>query len=343
MNVALIVGFASGIVTSIIANYIWSRRARLRLLVADRRAKRSKILDFDPAEVDLFALNRWTLRRYLDRDNLVMKISSERPPQKWFDEAEWNSLYTELAQSYSGDIAYLVDVNVDHRESAEGRKFRYTVAHCSYAEHLATVEYLKRHPNARSSIRAAIAGGKMLDFVRSSPPSSIKVNVALVTLDNRFLAIQRSSAVDFKKGVWTVGPNETMQLSRAERPGGVAEDLFGMSERCLREELNLEPSDYGNLNISWLGIDAGTCQVKVYAQVKTHLSRRELDRRISDAHSLYEAQDFQWLKFNRENVNDILANWERGDQTGRVWSASAPHALQELWRMRAALQLPDLM
>lgn len=340
---AVLLGFVSGIVTSIIANFMWGRRRRIRLLIADWKAARLKILDFDPTEVDLFVLNRWTFRRSLDRDNVVMKVANRRPAQAWFDQAIWAELRDEFAQTHSGDIAYLVDATVDHRESREGRLFHYTVAACTYPEHLATMEYLKWHPEARSAIRAAMTHGRMMEFVHSAPPSSIKVNVALMTLDNRFLAIQRSSAVDFKRGVWTVGPNETMQLSASERPGGVIEDLFGLSERCLREELNLEPSDYGDMNVSWLGYDAGTAQVKVYSQVKTHLSRREIDRRISDAHSLYEAQTFQWLKFDRRTVNDIISNWETGDSEGRCWSASAPHALQELWRMRAALELPDAL
>jgi hypothetical protein len=272
-----------------------------------------------------------------------MKVASRRPRQSWLNEVEWTELHDQFAQTHSGDIAYLVDATVDHRESVEGRQFHYTVAPCTYPEHLATMEYLKRHPEARSAIRAAMTHGRMMEFVHSSPPSSIKVNVALMTLDNRFLAIQRSSAVDLKRGVWTIGPNETMQLSGSERPGGVIEDLFGLSERCLREELNLEPSDYGDITVSWLGYDAGTAQVKAYAQVKTHLSRREVDRRVSDAHSLYEAQMFQWLKFDRKTVNEIIANWESGDAEGRKWSASAPHALQELWRMRVALDLPDVL
>ena len=86
--------------------------------------------------------------------------------------------------------------------------------------------------------------------------------------------------------------------------------------------------------MSRFGYDVTSFQNKVYAQVRTHLSRREVDRRVSDSHSLFEAQEMPWLKFDDKTVRDIVKNWETGDSSHRIWSSSAPHALQEFWRMR---------
>src|SRR5262249_46796843 len=158
----------------------------------------------------------------------------------------WSSLAEEFRRAgKTGDIGYLVDFGIDHYETEQGQSFCYSVAHCEYWEHLATVEYLERNPTARSKIWEVFERGPVGEFARSAPPAAIKINVAVLSPDNMVLAIQRSGSVDHKKGLWTIGPNETMILRSHQTPGGPYEDLFGLAERCLREELHLEPVDYG--------------------------------------------------------------------------------------------------
>ncbi|MFJ7074445.1 hypothetical protein [Streptomyces sp. NPDC098781] len=336
-----LIGFALGVISGLLTNIIWVRRGRLRSLAEGIRQPKYEPLGFTPAEVGLFPLNRWTTARPLQRNHLQVSVTETRPQQQWFNESEWQRIADEFHRRYTGDIGFLTDASIDHRESREGEDFRYTITPCDYSEHLATVEYLRRHPEAQSRIRASFADGDIIAFARTSPPTSIKINVAVLNLDNEFLAVQRSGAVDFKRGVWTVGPNEGMKLARHTTPGDPPEDFFDLGERCLREELNLEPVDYSGINISWVGYEVKTIQFKVYAQVRTHLSKREVNERLLSSHSLFEAQDTKWIPFQKKYVMDIVQNWESGDSADRKWSSSAPHTLQEMWRMRHLLRLTD--
>lgn len=130
-----------------------------------------------------------------------------------------------------------------------------------------------------------------------------------------------------------------MKLARNATPGASAEDFFDLGERCLREELNLEPVDYSGIDISWVGYEVKTIQLKVYAQIRTHLSKREVNERLLGSHGLFEAQDAKWIPFRKKYVMDIVQNWDSGDAEGRKWSSSAPHTLHEMWRMRHLLRL----
>jgi len=338
-----VISFLTGVSAGLLVNALWVRRWRMRSTLERFRKPKYDVLDFEPADVGLFPINRWSPARPLRRDRIRMTVASSRPGQGWCDPVSWSSLAEKFkAEGKTGDIGYLVDFQVDHHETMDGQLFRYSVSHCDYWEHLATVEYLQHDAAARSKIWEAFENGHILDFARSAPPAAIKINVALLSPDRKFIAIQRSGSVDHKKGAWTVGPNETMILRPFRTPGSQMEDLFGVAERCIREEIGLEPVDYGPINISWMGYDAASAQAKVYAQVKTHLPRREVDRRMSGSHGLWEAQAVEWIPLNKANALDIMENWERGDSHGRRWSASAPHALQELWRFRALLELREL-
>lgn len=343
MIASTVLGFAVGIATGLLVNVLWVKRWRMRAYLFRFKKPKPDILDFKPASVQLFAINRWSPVRPLRRDRLDMTIIQNRPRQKWCDQAEWRQLADQYKkEGKAGDCGYLVDFEIDHHETKAGQAFRYSVAHCDYYEHLATVEYLANHSEVRSKIWQALQHGQVWDFTRSAPPAAMKINVVLVSPEDNFLAIQRSGSVEHKRGLWTVGPNETMVLKPMRTPGMQAEDLFGLAERCIREELGLEPADYGPVNISWMGYDVSTAQVKVYAQVRSHLPEREIDRRMATAHSVFEAQDTVWVPLKRRSVMDIMVNWEKGDANGRIWSASAPHSLQELWRFRGYLNLNEI-
>ncbi len=337
-----VVGFVTGVAAALLANVLWLRRWRMRAALCVLKKPRMEILDFDPMSVGLWPVNRWSTARPLRRDRLRMQVVSKRPRQRWCDVQDWKLLAAEhRTPGKTADTAYLVDFEIDHHETKRGQAFAYSVAHCYYWEHLATVEYLNMTNAARSRIWQAFQRGQILDYARSAPPAAMKINVAVISPESQFLAIQRSGAVDHKKGLWTVGPNETMVLPPMLPPGTQAEDLFGLAERCVREEVGIEPIDYGPINISWIGFDVTSGQAKVYAQVRSHLPRREIGQRMASSHGIFEAQSTTWLPLSRKVVMDIMRNWESGDSAGRRWSASAPHALQELWRFRKFLNLSE--
>jgi len=338
LGTSQIASFATGIVAGLIPNMLWDKRYDMYRRFRREPRGSSGVFAFNPIQVGLYPINRWTSSRPLEPSRLRLEITGTRPAQQWCDPVEWRRLADELAIDHGGDIAYLVDFSIDHRESSHGGSFSYTVTACDYAEHLATLSFLRTHSEARDRIKEAFDAGRLAEFARTSPPSLIKMNVAILSPDRRFLAIQRSAAVQTKKGLWTVGPNETMALTTVNLPGRRYEDLFELAERCLREEVGMEPDDYGSVRISWIGYEAATAIVKIFAQVQTKISCAESLERMSGAHSLYEAQDATWLPFANSTLSDIVENWEHGDQSGRRWSSSAPLALQELWRMRRTVR-----
>jgi hypothetical protein len=270
-----------------------------------------------------------------------MSVAAQRPVQEWLDQATWARIADEFRSSEAGETAYLTWFAIDNRENRHSQAFRYAVTPCDYSECLATASYLSDHPDAKLAIREKLAAGEAIEFAKTSPPGIIKINVALLDRDNHFLAMQRSSAVREKRGIWTVGPNETMKFPQSAVPGSRAEEFFGLAERCLREEVGLEVPDYGEVTISWIGYDAGTASVKVFAQAVARLTASEVNERMSACHSLFEVQRTAWLPFRKRPINDIVRNWNDGDSEGRIWSSSAPLALQELWRMRRSLGFND--
>jgi hypothetical protein len=331
------ISFGGGIAAGLLTNAMWDLRSHILRHLTRLTNRRSEPLRFDPLSVGFYPINQWTPARLLERRYVSMNVTGERPDLVWFDQDEWRAMAKEHAQSHSGDTAYLVAFDIDHRESGHGEFFSYTVAPCDYSEHLATVQYLDEHPATRLAIAAQLEAGRIAEFARQAPPSLVKINVAVLSGENRFLAIQRSGAVYGKRGLWTAGPNETMRLQHRAVPGTAPEDLFGLAERCLREELGLEPSSCESITISWIGYEARTASIKIFAQARTFLSELVLAEAMGVAHGLYEAQRAVWLPFTRHMLLDIVGNWDRGDSGGRLWSSSAPFALQELWRMRPAL------
>ncbi|MGP4029956.1 hypothetical protein [Actinomadura sp. 3N407] len=330
------ISFGTGILAGLLTNVLWDQRRPLRNRMVGRRRLNIWPLGFDPSSVDLYPINTWSVSRQLSPHRLKMKIADGRPTQEFFDQRIWEQLAEGLTE-HSGSCAYLVAFDIDHRESAAGEQFGYTVFPCGYHEHLATVEYLKRHPETQTLIRNRLADGEVSTVTTASPPGLIKINVTVLNAQNNFLALQRSGAVHTKKGLWTTGPNETMHYEDNWTPGSRPEDLFGLAERCLREELGLERPDYGKVHISWIGYEATTLSTKVFSHVTTRLSYPEFTERLTSAHSLYEIQNAAWLPFTRRYIEDIMAGWRTGDQSSRRWSSSAPLALQEQWRFRELL------
>jgi hypothetical protein len=331
--------FASGIASAYLTEVLWEQRRRVRRVFNRWRTARPDVLDFDPLSVGLYPINRWSPARPLVRHRLRMHVTTARPSSHWVDDVEWRACLNDLRRIHSGRIAYMTGFSIDHRESDHGEFFHYWVTPCDYSEHLATVWFLGGHPDVREKIRNMLEKGQVSEFLRHSPPSLIKINVSLVSDDDKVLAVQRSGAVQEKKGQWTLGPNETMSLDSAAVPGTPPEDLFGMAERCLREEVDLEPSDYGPVSISWIGCEAATASVKVYAQVRCRLPAREIIDRLFRAHSVYEMQDMAWIPFTRRALTYVVGAAGHGGD--RAWSSSAPLAAQELWRMHSSLTAED--
>jgi hypothetical protein len=333
-----VLSFVGGIIAGLLTNMLWDMRFVIRRRVVRYFESKTAVPPFEPSSVGLYPINRWSAHRPISQDQIEMHVIHDRPRQVWCDAMEWQHLADEFSRSYSGRIAYLIGFEVDHRESKHGASFVYSVTPCDYSEHLATARYLDDHPEVVRRICEVFRSGRLSEFASSAPPSLIKINVSLLNSNGRFLALQRSGAVHTKRGLWTTGPNETMRLIAGSVPGVRQEDLFDLAERCLREELALEPSDYETPMVSWIGYEASTASVKVFAHAYTNLSEQRVEEAAGSAHSVFEVQRLAWLPLTRRTIADIGVNWRTGDSGGRIWSSSAPFALHELWRMRIGLR-----
>jgi hypothetical protein len=335
---AQVAAFISGLAGGLLVNWLWDRRRRIWFTLTARRHRIDEVLGFNPEEVGLYWFNRWSPVRPLAKSNHQVVHTMDRSAS-WdlFDEAEWNSLRDAFQQQgKGGNTCSLRSFEIDHHEHERGHVFRLVMSTCDYSEHLATVAYLEKHAEALGELARLMDRRHFAELAKSTPPSSVKVCVSVVSPTSNVLAVRRSGSVDMKRGEWTLGVNETMRSPSANVPGSPGEDLFDLCERALREELGLEPHDYGEILISWIGYDLRTLQVKLWAQVRAHIPERMIFQKMDAAHSVFEADQRVWVPFRREALNEIVSAW-RPDAQGRTWSDSAPLTAQELWRMRSLL------
>lgn len=294
---------------------------------------------YDSRQDGLYVINRWSPNRLLTPDRLVTNVDRLQRAITWFDTDEWTTEVAKQAKNQkAGDVCYLVDYRVDHQESPLNQEFYMTLAPCDYSEHFATVALLEKYPEIHKQIKQCIEDNPK-EYARQACPSLIAINVVVLSDEGNFLAIERSTAVDTARGLWTVGPFETMTLSRQRRPGDRREDLFELAERCLWEELGLKPQHYGEIVISWIGFLASIVRGHVVAQVKLTITEEEAKNRIlTEAEHIQETETVEWMPFNKKNISRIIANRESA-LDGREWIDQARLALQETWRMRSVLNL----
>lgn len=115
---------------------------------------------------------------------------------------------------------------------------------------------------------------------------------------------------------------------------GQEEDFFGLVHRGLKEELGLDPSDYGEATITWLGWSAHAAGFAVVAIVRSCLPAAEIDRRRGGCHSVYEHDHAAWLRPNRRTISDILVG--RGAPDHGTWVPHTKLIVTELWRWKSS-------
>ncbi len=309
----------------------------------ESRDRIDSLLHYDPREDGLYMINRWSPARLLTKERLSIEVSSIRPKQTWFKKKQWDdAVAAAKAKKLAGDVCYLIDyLTIDHRESQFGEHFRMTITPCDYSEHIATKDLLARNPNVRARI-GELMEEDTREYARKSLPSSIAINVVVLSTKNNFLAVKRSSAVQDAKNLWTVGPYETMTLkpdTPAKRKDLLKiEDFFELAERCIREEVGLEPNQYGEVVISWFGYYLPLARGHIVAQTRLSVSEDEALDCASSSHSVFEAERWEWIPFNRESISQYVAN-RKGPLADKNWLDQSRLSFCEAWRMRQVLSL----
>jgi hypothetical protein len=339
-----LLGVVVGVAANLVSSYLWeSPVARLRQSRRERRAER-QALEFDPKPLGYYKVNGWSPSRPLRPDNLRVEVTQHRPEWRWGSESVWRAHLEDTSALISGSCGYPVACSdVDSRESEPTQTFRVAISPCDYAEGAATSRLLEGDESTRRALADALDRDP-IGFVATAPPSPLAINVAVVSKSGNFLALQRSATVWSARLLWTIGPNETMTLPRASTPGQRHEDFFELARRCLEEELGLLAGDYGKISISWFGYYAPLASPWVLGQVRTTLEEAEVNERITRCHSTEELAGWEWLPLNLETVRRITSGKPVGDyalvspdEPERRWIVHAPHAVNELWRMKPAL------
>lgn len=114
---------------------------------------------------------------------------------------------------------------------------------------------------------------------------------------------------------------------------GREEDIFRLVRRGLKEELGLDPEDYGKIIVTWLGWSEHAAGFAGIGIVRTNLPEAEVDQRRSGCHSIYEHDLSAWLSMNRKNLVKLMARQGAPDGSS-PWIAHTPLIASELWRCK---------
>jgi len=295
-----------------------------------------------------------------DRPELLLRPRDVDPTHTAAAPAQdWLSDRDSVAQHYSdalahhqtgGKTAYLVGLVLDNPEvrgdAARRRGLRWQVAPGDYSMFLATRSYLHSPEGAADQQRI---WDKLVSnwsqALKTAPPSIVAVNISVVSDDGKVLALRRSNIVATARSVWTIGPHETMNWIDADKPLGESgpETAFTLAKRALKEEINLDPEDYGPILFSWFGLYVPDACAYLFGHVRTKLEATEVTKRIPQSEGSYETLDagnaIIWLPFECKSFQRILTavRHTTADASGRHWIEFAPLSLQGLWRMRPQL------
>ena len=375
--VTLVVGAILGVILHALLLRFFDRQLRRfaksriwRKMMAFVPRHEPNIGTYDPTTDGLFQLWTWsTEKRPLTEQ--YHTIVYRRPPQKqdWVDSRllrqKQKRCRDQHQQQQGGQledrpsVGYVTSFTQDHREykvagpqgqSQLAERFD-LYASRSYFSDAEALGQCFETPEELADLKRRLTEASGPDLLRGIPPTRLAIEVALVSSDFRFLAVQRSTTVTSDPGYWTVGLNETLVPPPADfkSPGGRPEDLFELAKRCLREEAALDDGEFGTIHISWFGLMA-PCLIDIARPNSTSRAtgiyqlvlaqaaclvpdESEVLRRIADSHSNYEASSSCWLPLTARQVEQIVNMKDK-----KRWIYFAPLAVRELWRFRARIR-----
>jgi hypothetical protein len=329
-----------GVAVDVLTGGVTKGLRRLRLRWASSTA-----LQVDTSADGLFMLGEWSPVRQLHPHRLsTIELSKpERPVQGFVDEEVFAGAVARCHQD-TGEIAYVTSFRLDHRESPETQVCRVTLAASDYAE-VRAIELLRQTAPLTLSQADQALQHNASEYVKRAVPSSVAINVIPMSQDQELLCARRSAAVDNGVGMWTVGVFETMKRADPNRPGQ-PEDFYALGQRALLEEVGLNSHDYGDLNVSWVGIYKPLLRGHIVASVRLRISKEEALEHARMSDSSYEHDRYDWIPLNRATVRSFAAAKMRPSSSGggtlnideREWLEQARLAVLEAWRFRVVLQ-----
>jgi hypothetical protein len=286
---------------------IWCYK-KLRFSYKNKKSKKN-IFEYDPKVDDIVTLNQWSYERSIQERYMKIVFDETRPKQDLIPEEKLCSIaqkYVDL--NYTGNTCYLKKYKLDFQDQdiRTQMEFIMEVAPCDYSEHLAIRDYFNENPKVKEEIYNLIKKDPHSYFAQALP-SSISVNVVLVSPNNNILALKRSDLVAYGKGDWTIGGFETMLYEKI--PSGKKYTLFDLISRGIVEEFKLNKEDYNpRIFIPWMGINMKNMAVLYVGLVYLNISEAEVELKIDNSHSKYEHSLKQWLPFNSIEIKKFIEN-----------------------------------
>jgi hypothetical protein len=342
--VFLIIGWILGGIMGFFVNLLTDKYKKYQIKKKQKEAEffsNSLEINYDPMKDDLWEITKWSYKRQLNKENMIVRYKRNRPSQEFIPE----DILKKYAQKYKnqnilGDVCYLVNYNIDSQDQdrEDLYEFMLEVSPSDYSEHLAAYDYLEENPQIRENI-VKILENNPKEYLKKSIPSNISINVVVISELNNILAIKRSSAVASARNEWTIGAFETMVydfLNTAESDSS----FDALARRCLREELGITHRDYKDIFISWMGLSLLSMRGHVIAVVRLQkTTEAQMEGNMKKAHGYYEASIIKWLPMDVIEIKSFVERHEGNymeyiKEYGGKWSSFAPLALTEALRVK---------
>ncbi len=166
---------------------------------------------------------------------------------------------------------------------------------------------------------------------------NINCQVVVVTLDRKLVMMKRSPHVRIYPGRWSVGIEEQMNRTLANRPGDI--DIFSCAERGVFQELGIKLHTHSALLISigleWLNFSASFILIgrvtSTSSQIVKSWSERATDK--------YEAVVLDFIPATVDGVNLALAAKQWGPTDQVATTIASHHDLKGEWHPTARARL----
>lgn len=325
---ALVLG-AAGNLTYDLVKY---QSLRLPRVLRWHRELPADVRSFDSTSLGLHPIVTWSRKRPLDEYKARTSYIGRRDGAHIFDRPEWHTaVERERVKGTAGGTAYLTRIDIDHGEHPGAFSAGFVIAESDYAECMATLEIARK--GGAAELTTALQSG-LDNFLEVVPPTLFFASVGVLARSGRLLCVRRSVGVRTAPGMWSIGINETMKY---EVEPGREEDLFALIRRGLREELGLEPDDYGKITVTWLGWSAVAAGFYAVAFVRARLDEAEIENRRLQCHSVYEHDLTAWLPLTKKEITKVIRGGASPDGVHPWITELSPVVAAEAWRFRDEL------
>ena len=297
-----------------------------------------ELFRFDFTTIGQFQLGSWSVKHPIHDVELAIAVP---PRQSWCDDKTLEAKRRAVERD-GGPTWFLSDFEVDDRESPTSEHFRMTLSPANYGDYQALRHLLREDRDLAHELfdRAQKHNG-LRSQVRGSPKTAFGVQVNVVSGEHTMLAMRRSMTVGEHQGLWMLGCGETISESDVfDRVASLGKfSLIPICERALREEVGLEPEDYGPVHISWLGLNLQLGSNLLIAHVFSKLSERQIDCRIAECSSANEMTEVRWCSMRSGRLADLWNEMRLSDSEGEL-----PHnAISRRWVPGQALVMHELI